>query len=178
MKLLTGLYTPEDGHILLNDKPVDDESREAYQAAFFRAVFSDFYLFEQMLGLVDPEHDRQAEEYLEQLGCHTKCKSLKESFQPRTSPRDSANGLDCLRHIWKIGQFMSLTNGPPTRTHNSKLFCEQLPARTAGQGKTVFVITHDDRYYHLADRVIKLDDGQIVSDIINTQLATLEAAGD
>ncbi|HEV7822978.1 MAG TPA: cyclic peptide export ABC transporter, partial [Burkholderiales bacterium] len=30
------------------------------------------------------------------------------------------------------------------------------------KGKTVVVITHDDRYYHLADRYIKLDYGQVV----------------
>jgi putative pyoverdin transport system ATP-binding/permease protein len=28
--------------------------------------------------------------------------------------------------------------------------------------KTVLVITHDDRYFHLADRCIELDYGQIV----------------
>jgi putative ATP-binding cassette transporter len=35
-----------------------------------------------------------------------------------------------------------------------------LPALKA-KGKTVLVITHDDRYYHLADRVIKLEDGKL-----------------
>ncbi|MGH9762860.1 MAG: hypothetical protein ACREAC_18715, partial [Blastocatellia bacterium] len=29
--------------------------------------------------------------------------------------------------------------------------------------KTIIVISHDDRYYHLADRVIKLDFGKIVA---------------
>jgi putative ATP-binding cassette transporter len=32
------------------------------------------------------------------------------------------------------------------------------------RGKTVLVISHDDRYYPLADRVIKLDEGHVVSD--------------
>jgi ABC-type siderophore export system fused ATPase/permease subunit len=31
-------------------------------------------------------------------------------------------------------------------------------------GKTVLVISHDDRYYHVADCIIRLDEGQIVSD--------------
>jgi putative ATP-binding cassette transporter len=29
--------------------------------------------------------------------------------------------------------------------------------------KAVLVISHDDRYFHLADRIIKLDYGQIVA---------------
>jgi putative pyoverdin transport system ATP-binding/permease protein len=31
------------------------------------------------------------------------------------------------------------------------------------RGKAVVVITHDDRYFHLGDRVIKLEDGSIVN---------------
>ena len=29
--------------------------------------------------------------------------------------------------------------------------------------KTVLVITHDDRYFHLADRLLKLDYGQLIA---------------
>jgi len=32
------------------------------------------------------------------------------------------------------------------------------------KSKTVFVVTHDDRYYNVADRIIKLDEGRIVGD--------------
>jgi len=32
------------------------------------------------------------------------------------------------------------------------------------RGKTVFIISHDERYYEVADRLIKLDNGQVVMD--------------
>ena len=32
------------------------------------------------------------------------------------------------------------------------------------RGKTIIVISHDDHYYHIADRVIKLDYGQLEYD--------------
>jgi putative ATP-binding cassette transporter len=35
------------------------------------------------------------------------------------------------------------------------------------RGKTVIVISHDDRYFDVADRIIKLSDGQIISDPAN-----------
>jgi ABC-type bacteriocin/lantibiotic exporter with double-glycine peptidase domain len=41
--------------------------------------------------------------------------------------------------------------------------------------KTVLVISHDDHYYHVADRIIKFEDGQIVEDRLNI---AAEAAGD
>ncbi|EOE7079576.1 hypothetical protein U9655_001926 [Enterobacter asburiae] len=40
-------------------------------------------------------------------------------------------------------------------------YLELLPMLKA-EGKTVIAITHDDRYFHLADRLIKLESGQIV----------------
>ena len=32
------------------------------------------------------------------------------------------------------------------------------------RGKTAIVISHDDRYYHVADRIVKLDSGTLVHD--------------
>jgi ABC-type siderophore export system fused ATPase/permease subunit len=44
------------------------------------------------------------------------------------------------------------------------------------KGKTILVISHDDRYYSVADRVIKLDEGQIVSDTGEKVAASFEKA--
>ena len=44
------------------------------------------------------------------------------------------------------------------------VFYTQLLAELKQRGKTVLVISHDDHYFHLADRVIKLDQGLIESD--------------
>ncbi|MGZ4979260.1 MAG: cyclic peptide export ABC transporter, partial [Methylobacter sp.] len=41
-------------------------------------------------------------------------------------------------------------------------YTELLPALKA-RGKTVLAISHDDRYFYLADRCIKLEEGQIVA---------------
>ena len=45
-----------------------------------------------------------------------------------------------------------------------ELFYLELLPELKARGKTVLVITHDDRYFSLADRIIKLDYGQISSD--------------
>jgi putative ATP-binding cassette transporter len=44
------------------------------------------------------------------------------------------------------------------------VFYLQILPELKAQGKTVIVITHDDRYYRVADRVVKLDYGRIVFD--------------
>jgi putative ATP-binding cassette transporter len=44
------------------------------------------------------------------------------------------------------------------------VFYRRLLPELQAKGKTILVITHDDRYFHLADRYIKLDSGQIVDE--------------
>lgn len=48
------------------------------------------------------------------------------------------------------------------------MFYRTLLPDLKARGKAVLVITHDDRYFALADRCIKLDSGQVVADIPGT----------
>jgi putative ATP-binding cassette transporter len=43
-----------------------------------------------------------------------------------------------------------------------KVFYTELLPELRARGKGVAIITHDDRYFHLGDRIIKLDEGRIV----------------
>jgi putative ATP-binding cassette transporter len=42
-----------------------------------------------------------------------------------------------------------------------KVFYEELIHDLKAEGKTILVITHDDRYFHLADRHFEMRDGQM-----------------
>ena len=44
------------------------------------------------------------------------------------------------------------------------IFYKVLLPELKAKGKTTIVISHDDHYYHVADRIIKLDYGQIEYD--------------
>ncbi|MGB3786900.1 MAG: hypothetical protein WA949_02745 [Phormidesmis sp.] len=45
-----------------------------------------------------------------------------------------------------------------------EIFYKQLLNELKARGKTVIVISHDDHYFHIADRIIRLDYGRIESD--------------
>jgi len=45
-------------------------------------------------------------------------------------------------------------------------FYETLLPEFKAQGKTVIAITHDDRWFHVADRVVRMEYGQLVVDPI------------
>jgi putative pyoverdin transport system ATP-binding/permease protein len=44
------------------------------------------------------------------------------------------------------------------------IFYQQLLPQLKQRGKLVFAISHDDRYFEVADRLIKLDYGQVEYD--------------
>lgn len=167
VKLLTGLYMPEKGHILLDGRPIGDADKEFYRQ-HFSAVFSDFYLFDQMLGLVDPELDRHAREYLVQLKLSHKVKIVDGKLSTTELSQGQRKRLGLLtaylegRPIYVFDEWAA-DQDPQFKA----VFYTRLLPDLKANGKTVFVITHDDRYYQVADRIIKLDDGQIASDVLN-----------
>ena len=61
--LLCGLYTPEQGQILVDGAPLAEADRPAYRQAF-SAVFSDFHLFAQLPGSDDPAMEQRATHFL------------------------------------------------------------------------------------------------------------------
>lgn len=43
----------------------------------------------------------------------------------------------------------------------SACFCEHLLPEVKSNGKTIVVVSHDDRYFHVADRVLQMDYGKL-----------------
>jgi putative pyoverdin transport system ATP-binding/permease protein len=162
VKLLTGLYAPEEGQIFLDGKAV--ETRETYRQQF-STVFSDFYLFEQMLGLSNPQLDDQAREYLSRLNLSHKVRIVDGKLSTTDLSQGQRKRLALLtayledRPIYVFDEWAA-DQDPQFK---AVFYMELLPDLKA-RGKTVFVITHDDRYFHVADRIIKLEDGKIAGD--------------
>jgi putative pyoverdin transport system ATP-binding/permease protein len=178
VKLLTGLYVPEQGHIILNGRRIEETSRESYRQ-YFSTVFSDFYLFERMLGLTNPALDDQAQEYLAQLKLLDKVKIVHGTLSTTELSQGQRKRLALLtayledRPIYVFDEWAADQD-----PHFKAVFYLKLLPELKAKGKTIFVISHDDRYYHVADRIIKLDEGLVVSDSVNRQqLAALETAG-
>ena len=44
-----------------------------------------------------------------------------------------------------------------------EVFYARILPELKARGKALLVVTHDDRYFHLADRVLKLEGGRLVS---------------
>jgi putative ATP-binding cassette transporter len=49
--------------------------------------------------------------------------------------------------------------------HFRKYFYEELIPKLQEMGKTIIAVTHDDAYFHTANRIIKFDYGKVVRDV-------------
>jgi putative ATP-binding cassette transporter len=163
-KLLTGLYTPESGEIRLNGVPVTNGNREAYRQ-HFATVFSDFFLFDRMLGLAPPDLAERVREYLAQLHLERKVRLVDGTLSTTALSQGQRKRLALLtawleeRPIYVFDEWAA-DQDPSFK----RVFYEELLPELRGQGRTVVVISHDDRYFHLADRLIRLESGQLRED--------------
>ncbi|GAA6615438.1 cyclic peptide export ABC transporter [Scytonema sp. NUACC26] len=160
-KLLTGLYVPEFGEIYVDQKLITNQNRQAYRQ-LFAAVFSDFFLFERILGIYLDDLDIQAQTYLKQLQLEHKVQIKEGVLSTIDLSQGQRKRLALLtaylenRPIYVFDEWAS-DQDPFFRD----IFYHQLLPDMKHQGKVVFVISHDDRYFHLADRLIKLDYGKL-----------------
>ncbi|UZE26280.1 cyclic peptide export ABC transporter [Pseudomonas sp. B21-056] len=166
-KVLCGLYIPQSGEVLLDGLTITDESRSDYRD-LFSAVFSDFHLFNRLIGPDEEDgNPTLASKYLETLGLADKIKIEGHGYSTLKAlsyGQQKRLALVCAymedRPVYVLDEWAA-DQDPPFK----KFFYEELLPDLKRRGKTVLIITHDDQYFQLADRIIKLADGHIVSDI-------------
>ena len=163
-KLIAGLYIPEAGEILMDSQPINDETREDYRQ-YFSVAFSDFHLFESLLGLDSPKLDDHARDYLAKLQLDHKVEVKDGVLSTTDLSQGQRKRLALLtayledRPIYIFDEWAA-DQDPMFK----EIFYYQILQELKSRGKTVLVISHDDRYYHVADRIIKLEYGKIEHD--------------
>jgi len=177
VKLLMGLYEPEAGEIRLDGRPVLPEERDEYRQ-LFSAVFFDFYLFDQLLGPDGGVAEAESRKYLDILQLDQKL----EVKDGRLSTVDLSQGQRkrlALLHAYLEDRPIYVFDewAADQDPQYKQVFYYQLLPELKARGKAVVVISHDDRYYGLADRVIKLESGRVEYDgEVEQQAANLGAA--
>ncbi len=162
VKLIAGLYVPLAGRILLDGEAVGDETRECYRQ-LFSAVFTDFFLFEDLLGLDHPETEARARDYLKELELDRKVTVADGRLSTTDLSQGQRKRLALLtayledRPVYLFDEWAA-DQDPVYK----EVFYHQILIGLRDRGKTVVVICHDDRYFHVADRIVKLDDGKVV----------------
>ncbi|NMO17410.1 cyclic peptide export ABC transporter [Pyxidicoccus fallax] len=161
-KLLTGLYWPESGELRVDGRVMTDADRDGYRE-YFSVVFSDFHLFEHLLGLGSTRLVARAEELLRRLRLERKVRIEGGRLSTTALSQGQRKRLALLtayledRPIYVFDEWAA----DQDPVFKDVFYRELLPELKAA-GKALVVISHDDRYFALADRVVRLESGRVV----------------
>jgi putative ATP-binding cassette transporter len=163
VRVLTHLYEVEAGAIVWDGQLVKENNVARYRN-LFSAVYADFHLFDRLYGMddVDPERVRSL---LADVGLAHKTGYDNGKFTTLDLSTGQRKRLALVvaliedRPIFVLDE-LSADQDPGFRR---RYYEEFLPALKA-QGKTLIVVSHDERYFHLADRVITMEDGRFAQE--------------
>lgn len=156
-KLLTGLYEPQQGRILINNKAVKNSELSEY----FSTVFSPTYLFPKLYNV-----DLTARE--EELNSFLKLLHLEEKITLTGNKYNTINLSGGQRK--RLALFQCFMENSPLYLFDEwaadqdpeyrQFFYRTLLPEMKKAGKIVIAITHDDHYFDVADKVLKMKEGQ------------------
>lgn len=161
-KVMMGLYRATAGKILVDDTPVDTGNLLSYRA-LFNAVFSDVHLFSREVEDSFLEgHGRTA--YLLQKMKVDPARTPEGRLEVRALSQGQKKRLASVFALSddKPIQFFDEWTADQDPEFRSYFYHEFLP-ELKREGKTVVVISHDDRFFDCADVIVKLDLGRITS---------------
>ena len=160
-KVLTGLYPAEQGEVRLDGRPVTPDRLDDYRQ-MFSAVFSDFHLFKRLVAADGASVDESAAGYLARLQLAGKVRVEGGTLSTVDLSQGQRKRLALLNACLEDRPFYFFDEWAADQDPQYKevFYCELLPELKA-RGRTIFVISHDDQYYGVADRLIKLTEGRI-----------------
>jgi putative pyoverdin transport system ATP-binding/permease protein len=160
-KILTGLYSATAGTIQLDDTIIEEKSVRWYRSKF-SVVFSDFCLFEGVADLQPGQVAAEAERLAARLKLEQWILALGDS------PGSTAKLSSGERR--RVALLMALLENRPIIVFDEwaadqdprykELFYKEIIPRIRESGKLVIVISHDERYFTVADRVLWLERGK------------------
>ncbi len=161
-KVLVGLYQPQSGQISLNKQNIDEHNKQWYRN-HFSTIFSDFHLFDHVLNKQgQPVADGALDQHLEQLQLTEKVTVKSGQISSTQLSQGQRKRLAMLMAYAEDAAIYLFDEWAADQdpTYRAYFYEQLLPALNA-QGKTLIVITHDDKYFHLADKLLKFDNGQM-----------------
>lgn len=164
IKLLLGLYQPDAGQLLLNGEAVRDEHLDDYRQ-LFSAVFSDYYLFDTLIP-GEAALTAEAQKYLERLEIAHKVSVRDGAFTTTDLSTGQRKRLALVHAYLERRPVMVLDEWAADQDPTfRRIFYTEILPDLKRQGKTLIVISHDDRYFSAADRYIRLEEGRIVEEV-------------
>lgn len=160
--LLTGLYQPVSGQILLDGKAVNTDSMEQYRS-LFSAVFTDVHLFDRLIDQRgEPADPAAVQTWLEKLKMQDKIKLEGNKVLNLKLSKGQTKRLALLLATAEQRDILLLDEWAADQDpHFRRIFYRELLPWLQGMGKTILAISHDDHYFLHADRLLEMREGKL-----------------
>ena len=161
MKLLCGLYYPDSGEIKIDNIPLNENEYSQYRD-LFSMILSDYYLFDKLYGIDDPD-EIYIKYLLQKMDLTHKTSIINREFTNIDLSTGQRKRLAMIFALLQDSQIYIFDEWAADQDVEFRVFFyETLLKEITGKGKTVIAVSHDDRYYHVADRVLKMEYGQFI----------------
>jgi putative ATP-binding cassette transporter len=161
-KLIATLYTPSSGVMEYNGKTVDTSNRKLIRSKT-GVIFTDFHLFPKVYG-IDPSSRNKMEDLISLMGLKEKVSFSKDdSFSDMKLSTGQRKRLALItlmvgdKEIFLLDE-ITADQDPGFR----KFFYEEILKKWKEEGKTILIISHDDRYLQHFDRVYHMEYGKFI----------------
>ncbi|WP_350327023.1 multidrug ABC transporter permease/ATP-binding protein [Pectobacterium aroidearum] len=160
--LLTGLYTPVSGSLLLDNRPVTTETRADYQK-LFSAIFTDFHLFGQMMGPQGTAPDTAlVDSWLDRLNMRHKLTLEHHQVMNLQLSQGQRKRVALLLAVAEQRDILLLDEWAADQDPQfRRVFYLELLPQLRALGKTIVAISHDDHYFEHADRLLEMHQGTL-----------------
>ncbi|MFC1679013.1 cyclic peptide export ABC transporter [Elusimicrobiota bacterium] len=160
LRMLTGLIPLDGGDLLADVKALSTDQLQDYRDRI-SAVFSDYHLSRRLYGIDDPDPAR-IEDLIDRLNLQGKVTVSNGAFSTVDLSGGQRKRLAFLVSELEDKPVIVLDElAADQDPHFRRVFYEEILPDLKARGKIVICVTHDDRWYHLADRVYHMDEGMI-----------------
>ncbi|MEP0984706.1 cyclic peptide export ABC transporter [Ekhidna sp.] len=160
-KLILGLYKPLAGHVEYYGQKITAKNIFSYRS-HFAAVFTDSYLFQKFLDVEEAYVEEHGNRLLKIFQLEKKVKIVDHGFSTKRLSEGQKKRLSLINAILENKDIYLFDEWAANQDPVFKeIFYQEIIPYLKVLGKTQIVISHDDQYFHLADRVVKLRDGKV-----------------
>ncbi|MDA8126383.1 MAG: cyclic peptide export ABC transporter [Deltaproteobacteria bacterium] len=160
LRLLTGLIPLDAGRLLADDAPLATDQMQDYRDRI-SAIFSDYHLSRRLYCIDNPDPAR-IRGLLERLDLQSKVTVRDNTFSTIDLSSGQRKRLAFVVAELEDKPIIVLDEWAADQDpHFRRIFYEELLPDLKARGKIVICVTHDERWFPMADRIYRMEEGRI-----------------
>ena len=160
LRLMTGLYKANAGQIMVDGKVLDSFGFAGLREQF-SAIFANFHLFDRLYGLENIS-DQSVNHLIDDMELTGKVRYENGQFTDLNLSTGQRKRLALIAAILEDRPIYAFDEWSAEQdVYFREVFYTKILPQLKQKGKTIIAVSHDERYWGVADRIVKFDLGKI-----------------